>query len=50
MNLSISGHHLYVTPSPREYVTQKLDRIRRHFDKVIDVKASLSLDQLIQKA
>lgn len=50
MNLSISGHHLDVTPSLREYVTQKLDRIRRHFDKVIDVKVFLSVDKLVQKA
>ena len=50
MNLSISGHHHDVTPSLREYVTQKLDRIRRHFDKVIDVKVFLSVDKLVQKA
>ena len=37
MNLSISGHHLEVTPALREYVTSKLRRIRHHFDHVIDV-------------
>ena len=50
MNLSITGHHLEVTPALREYVTQKLDRIRRHFDRVIDVKVFLSVDKLVQKA
>ena len=50
MNLSISGHHLEVTPSLREYVTAKLDRIRRHFDQVIDVNVFLSVDKLVQKA
>ena len=50
MNLSISGHHLTVTPSMRGYLVQKLDRIRRHFDQVIDVNAVLSVDKLEQKA
>jgi putative sigma-54 modulation protein len=50
MNLSISGHHLEVTPALREYVTLKVDRIRRHFDQVIDVNVFLSVDKLRQKA
>jgi putative sigma-54 modulation protein len=50
MNLSISGHHLSVTPSLREYVLLKLERIRRHFDRVIDVSVILAVDKLIQKA
>ena len=50
MNLSISGHHLEVTPALREYVTVKLDKIRRHFDQVIDVNVFLSVDKLRQKA
>jgi putative sigma-54 modulation protein len=50
MNLSISGHHLEVTPALREYVTAKLDRVRRHFDQVIDVNVFLSVEKLRQKA
>lgn len=50
MNLSISGHHVSVTPALREYVTSKLDRITRHFDQVIDVNVLLSVDKLVQKA
>ena len=50
MNLSISGHHLEVTPAIRDYVSQKLGRINRHFDRVIDVKVLLSVDKLVQKA
>jgi hypothetical protein len=37
MNLTISGHHLEVTPALREYVLTKLDRVTRHFDQVVDV-------------
>ena len=40
MNLTISGHHLEVTPALRSYVANKLDRIVRHFDQVVDVKVS----------
>ncbi len=50
MNLSISGHHLDVTPALRGYVENKLERIIRHFDQVIDVTVFLSVDKLVQKA
>ena len=50
MNLSISGHHLSVTPPLREYVLLKLERIKRHFDQVINVSVILGVDKLIQKA
>jgi len=49
MNLTISGHHLEVTPSLRTYVTSKLDRIKRHFDQVIDIKVLLTLENLKEK-
>ena len=49
MNLTISGHHLEVTPALRSYVTGKLDRITRHFDQVVDVKVLLSIDNNKEK-
>ena len=49
MNLTISGHHLELTPAIREYVQDKLERIKRHFDHVIDVAFILSIDTLTQK-
>lgn len=50
MNMNITGHHIEVTPAIRDYVTSKLDRITRHFDQVIDVKVTLSVEKLKQKA
>ena len=50
MNLTITGHHLEVTPAIREYVRSKLSRVKRHFDHVIDVTVFLSIDKLRQKA
>lgn len=50
MNLNITGHHLEVTPALREYVTGKLERIRRHFDQVVDINVLLSVEKLRQRA
>ena len=49
MNLTISGHHLEVTPAIRDYVQAKLERIRRHFDQVIDIAVILTVDNLTEK-
>jgi putative sigma-54 modulation protein len=49
MNLTISGHHLEVTPALRSYVTTKLDRVTRHFDQVIDVNVLLTVEKLKEK-
>ncbi len=49
MNLIISGHHLEVTPAIRAYVQNKLERIVRHFDQVIDMAVILTVDNLTEK-
>jgi putative sigma-54 modulation protein len=49
MNLTISGHHLELTPAIREYVQNKLERIRRHFDHVIDIAVILTVDNHPEK-
>jgi putative sigma-54 modulation protein len=50
MQLSITGHHVEVTPALRGYVERKLERIARHFDHVIDVHCVLTVEKLRQKA
>ena len=50
MNLNVSGHHIDVTPAIRSYVQAKLERIRRHFDHVIDAHVILTVEKLRQKA
>jgi putative sigma-54 modulation protein len=50
MNLSVSGHHVDVTPAIRRYVSAKLRRIKRHFDHVIDAHVILSVNKVLQKA
>ncbi|RTZ43122.1 ribosome-associated translation inhibitor RaiA [Candidimonas sp. SYP-B2681] len=46
MNLSITGRHLDITPAIRQYVTEKLARVARHFDNVIDTQVILSIEPL----
>jgi len=50
MKLAIHGHHLEVTAALRKYVEEKLERVRRHFDQVIDADVQLSVEKLQQKA
>ena len=50
MNLSIVGHHLEVTAAIRGHVVDKLERIKRHFDQVLDVHVTLSAAKVRQKA
>jgi putative sigma-54 modulation protein len=45
----MTGHHLEITPSIRDYVSSKMTRINRHFDHVIDVSMILSVEKLRQK-
>jgi putative sigma-54 modulation protein len=50
MNLSVTGHHVTVTPAIRSYVEAKLDRVLRHSDNVTTVSVILSVQKLRQKA
>ncbi len=43
MNLNITGHHLEITPAIRNYITEKLERVKRHFDHVIDASVILNI-------
>lgn len=50
MQLNVSGHHVEITPSMRAYVEKRLERVKRHFDQVIDVHFVMSVDKLVHKA
>lgn len=50
MQVNISGHHLEVTPSLKEYVMSKLTRLERHYDKITSSDVTLSVDKLKQRA
>jgi len=50
MNLNLIGHHVEITPAMRDYVAAKMVKIKRHFDNVIDVNVTLSVEKLKQNA
>ncbi len=49
MNLTITGHHLEVTPSIKSYVTEKLGKVSNHFDDIVDAKVTLSVEKHKEK-
>ncbi|EIJ43672.1 ribosomal subunit interface protein [Beggiatoa alba B18LD] len=50
MQLTLSGHHIDITPALRNYVTSKIERLERHFDNVTNVHVVLGVEKLRQKA
>jgi putative sigma-54 modulation protein len=50
MQLTLTGHHIDVTPALRGYVEKKIDRVLRHFEQVIDVHCVLTVEKLEHKA
>ncbi len=50
MQLSVTGHHVEVSPPLREYVFNKIEKIERHFDHVSDVHCILTVEKLRHKA
>lgn len=45
MQLTVTGHHVDVTPALRSYVEEKMERIMRHFDHVITTHVVLLVEK-----
>jgi len=50
MQLSVTGHHIDVTESLRNYVGTKLARLERHFDNMTDIHCILTVEKLEHRA
>lgn len=50
MQLSITGHHVEVTESMKNFVNEKIGKLERHFDQITDVHVILTVEKLVQKA
>jgi putative sigma-54 modulation protein len=50
MQLTVTGHHIDITPALHDYVTSKLDRLERHFDNVTRMHVVLTVEKLRHKA
>ena len=50
MQLSVTGHHIEITESLRNYVGTKLAKLERHFDHLTDIHCVLTVEKLEHKA
>lgn len=50
MNLQITGRHLEITPAIHEYVINKLGRLDKFFDYVVEGQVVLSVERHIHTA
>ncbi|HAZ80893.1 MAG TPA: ribosome-associated translation inhibitor RaiA [Porticoccaceae bacterium] len=50
MQMTISGHHLEITDPIRDYVTQKLSKLERHYEQITSISVILTVEKLVQKA
>ncbi len=50
MQVSLSGHHVEITDSMRNYVNEKIERLSRHFDQALDIHIVLTVEKLRHRA
>ncbi len=50
MQVSLSGHHVDITDSMRNYVNEKIARLDRHFDQALDIHVVLTVEKLRHRA
>lgn len=50
MQLNITGHHVELTDSMKNYVTEKLDKLERHMDGITNVQVTLLVEKQRQIA
>jgi putative sigma-54 modulation protein len=50
MQINLTGHHVEITPALRDYISEKLARIERHFENATDVHCILTVEKLEHKA
>jgi putative sigma-54 modulation protein len=50
MQINLTGHHVDITDSLRNYVDTKFEKLERHFDHISNVHVILNVEKLTQKA
>lgn len=50
MQINLTGHHMEITDSLRNYVNEKMGKLERHFDKVSNTHVILSVEKDTHKA
>ncbi|HAQ48009.1 MAG: ribosome hibernation promoting factor [Glaciecola sp.] len=50
MQINLTGHHVEITDSLRNYVDTKFEKLERHFDHINNVHVILNVEKINQKA
>lgn len=50
MQINLTGHHVEITTSLRDYVNNKFAKLERHFDQINNVYVVLTVEKLNQVA
>ena len=50
MQINLTGHHIEITTSLRQYVEEKFTKLERHFDQINNVHVILNVQKMQQKA
>jgi len=50
MQMNLTGHHMDITTPLRDYVTNKVGRLERHFEHATNIHVILSVEKLRHKA
>jgi len=50
MQINLTGHHVEITSSLKEYVNTKVNKLERHFDRINNVRVVLTVEKSIQTA
>ncbi|MBC3765243.1 ribosome hibernation promoting factor [Neptunicella marina] len=50
MQINLTGHHVEITDSLRNYVDTKFTKLERHFDHINNVHVILNVEKQCQKA
>jgi putative sigma-54 modulation protein len=50
MEISITGHHVDITPALRSFTEEKFDRLERHFDQISAIHVFFEIEKLRQIA
>jgi len=50
MNIHLTGHQLEITEALRSFITDKFEKLTRHFDRIHKVNIVVGVEKLVQVA
>ncbi|MEM9102116.1 MAG: ribosome hibernation promoting factor [Pseudomonadota bacterium] len=50
MQINLTGHHVDITDSLRDFINSKFEKLERHFDHINNVHVILTVEKVRQKA